>query len=330
MTLRPVDLQGACLYLPATHPALKHVADGKAKWSVRVATVCMEDALHDSEVETGLSRINAMTASDSAAAPRLFLRPRSLEMLRKLVTTLSLDVWSGFVLPKLTAENASDWLGVCEGSGFALMPILETADVFDPFRLRDLVAVLEQPPTRQQISVVRIGGTDLFAALGTRRPQSGTIYDSLIGPTVRQTACLLFSRGFEVSAPVCERIAPSPDFLREARMDVEAGFVGKTAVHPSQVLAINRAFQVTSSELDIANRVLAGEAAVFATAGLMSESRPHRRWAKRIVLRSQVFGTHTGPEEVPEPQVQSARASDMATIRRLDHGRTDWGLGDWS
>jgi citrate lyase beta subunit len=282
--------QGACLYLPASHLALDRVARGKAVPGLRTAVVCLEDATHDSEVEHGLRVVKNLRVQNSGATPRLYLRPRSIEMLRQVIEGLSTDVWAGIVLPKLTARDIGAWLQACDGSTLGLMPILETSEVFDPWQLRDIVDALQSPTVRPKVDAVRIGATDLFSVLGTRRPATGTLYESALGPTVRQLASLLMSKGFEVSAPVAERIQPDEDFLREVELDVEGGFIGKTAVHPQQVSVINRAFQVTPAELGVAERILDGTQAVFAVRGVMSEARPHARWARRIVERADIFG----------------------------------------
>ena len=63
-------------------------------------------------------------------------------------------------------------------------------------------------------------------------------------------------------------------------MDVEAGFVGKTAIHPRQVAVIDAAFRVGADELAEAERILASEAAVFQSRGAMCERAPHARWAR--------------------------------------------------
>lgn len=283
--------QGACLYLPASHLALDRVARGDAVSGLRTAVVCLEDATHDSEVEHGLSVVKNLRVQNCGVTPRLYLRPRSIEMLRQVIDCLSTEVWAGIVLPKLTARDIEAWLQACDGSTLGLMPILETSEVFDPWQLRDIVDTLQSPTVRPKVHVVRIGATDLFSVLGTRRPTTGTIYESALGPTVRQIASLLMSKGFDVSAPVAERIQPDDDFLREVALDVQGGFIGKTAVHPRQVAVINGAFRVTNAELTLAERILGGAEAVFAVCDVMSESKPHARWARRILERAAVFGT---------------------------------------
>ena len=103
-------------------------------------------------------------------------------------------------------------------------------------------------------------------------------------------AALLMSRGLHVTAPVCESVAPTRAMREEVAMDVEAGFVGKTAIHPRQVPVIDAAFRVTAEELAEAERLLADDAAVFQSRGAMCERAPHARWARRVVARASAFG----------------------------------------
>ena len=87
-------------------------------------------------------------------------------------------------------------------------------------------------------SVVRIGGADLFAALGARRPAARTVYDSVLGPTVcarwRRCSCRAGSRdgasvGHRAVAGRCARWRWTSRRARSA----------KTAIHPQQVPVID-------------------------------------------------------------------------------------------
>jgi citrate lyase beta subunit len=293
-------LQGACLYMPALHPSLPTVLTGASVPGLRALVVCMEDALSSSDIAAGLQRVRTELAREGRAASlRVYVRPRNQEMMLDMLAWAACAAWDGFVLPKLSVANAAAWMEPFRSSTHRVMPILETADVFDPFALRHLCDVLADPSWRDAVDVVRIGGTDLFAVLGTRRPRGHTVYESILGPTLQLVASQLLARGMSVTAPVCEALGGDDVFRREVAMDVEAGFVGKTAVHPHQVRLINESFAVPVEELHEAERILSSEQAVFQSRGAMCESLPHRRWAERIVARAAVFGMST-KEESPE------------------------------
>jgi citrate lyase beta subunit len=286
-------LQGACLYLPATHPALRRVLSGASVPGLRVAVVCLEDALDEGEVVGALRAVRAECA-EHERGPRVYVRPRNLAMLCELLSWSESASWCGFVLPKLDVGNAAEWLSPLAKTSFSVMPILESADVFDSFRLRDLCEILVDAAWRQRVRVVRIGATDLFSCIGARRPRGKTIYETVLGPTLALTATQLMARGVCVTAPVHEALSDHELLHREVLTDVESGFVGKTAIHPSQVALINEAFRVSLEELREAHQLLASERAVFQSRGAMCERGPHARWAQRILDRAEEFGVRGG------------------------------------
>jgi citrate lyase beta subunit len=284
-------LQGACLYVPALHRSLESVLFGQAIPQLRLVVVCLEDSTADGDTVQALSKVRRIFRRRKENSHlKIYLRPRSLSMLRSILEWDEKENWDGFVLPKLSLDNIEEWLRTSVVSDHTIMPILETADVFDPYRLSELCEILESGLWYRSIEAIRIGGTDLFAALGIRRPRHMHIYDSIIGPSLRLVACNLMSRGWNVTAPVCEALVHSAVIDDEISLDVEAGFVGKTAISPQQVININNAFRVSTAELLEANTILAGGDAIFRSRDAMCEIAPHTRWAKRVVDRANIFG----------------------------------------
>lgn len=281
-----VRFQGACLYMPATHAALPAVAVGERVPGLGAAVICFEDALDEADVDDGLAQLRALSR-ERPSGLALYVRPRSVAMLEELLAWEGHTAFAGFVLPKIGIHTVERWLRPLASTTTRFMPILETADIFDPFKLRDLTAILAHHATR--IDAVRIGAVDLFGVLGVRRPLGRTIYDTVLGPTLRLVAAQLMAQRLPVAAPVCESLIDDHITRAEVALDVEAGFVGKTAVHPAQVVLINAAYRVKQAELDEARRVLTGPA-VFAIDGRMTERAPHRRWAEGIIARAERFG----------------------------------------
>lgn len=284
-------LQGACMYIPALHSSLDSVVHRRSIPGLRLVVVCLEDAIADGDTEQAMSRLRLLFKTRrSHQLPRTYVRPRSLAMLNEILQWDEQANWDGFVLPKLTLGNIEEWLCASSSAQHTIMPILETAEVFDPCRVSDFCDILESTRWSSRIEAVRIGGTDLFATLGARRPRSMHIYDSIIGSTLRMVSCSLMSRGWRVTAPVCESLVANPVMDAEVRMDVEAGFVGKTAVSPLQVKVINDSFRVSLADLVEAKLILESEQTVFRSRDAMCEVAPHSQWAKRIVDRASVFG----------------------------------------
>lgn len=285
-------LQGACLYVPATHARLESVLDGGVPTGLRVVVICLEDSVSPADVGSAVQRLRRTPSRfQHIEGLRVYVRPRSPEMLTDFLGWEDGERrWSGFVLPKVSGASLPDWLRALGSSKARFMPILETADVFCPFALRDLTDAFVELRNRDRLEAVRLGATDLFSVLGTRRPKRGTLYDTHLGSALATATCTLMSRGLPVAAPVCEVLDPTPDTVEEVRKDVDAGFIGKTAVNLRQATLINSLFAVTWQELREAEAILDSDAAVFRSGGSMCEVSPHRNWANRILERHEAFG----------------------------------------
>ena len=118
--------QGACLYMPALHPSLPRVLSDEAIPGLRLVVACLEDALASAGVPEGLA---GLRRAKRGTGPRLFVRPRHVEMLRELVSWGTEVAWDGFVLPKVSTATVGAWFDAVEGTTWKVMPILETADV---------------------------------------------------------------------------------------------------------------------------------------------------------------------------------------------------------
>ncbi|WP_223593339.1 HpcH/HpaI aldolase/citrate lyase family protein [Neobacillus bataviensis] len=83
--------------------------------------------------------------------------------------------------------------------------------------------------------------------------------------------------------------------IRETIMDIANGLTGKTIIHPSHIKIV-QALNVVSYEeyIDASNIVKAatGEIGVMKSefANKMNEIKPHYYWAKKILLKSQLYG----------------------------------------
>ncbi|MER6300923.1 HpcH/HpaI aldolase/citrate lyase family protein [Kitasatospora sp. NPDC001539] len=83
--------------------------------------------------------------------------------------------------------------------------------------------------------------------------------------------------------------------IREVELDRANGLLGKTCIHPSHVPAVHALSVVTHEEYCDARDILrqeqdGGGVLRSAYTNKMNESRPHRAWAERVLLRAEVFG----------------------------------------
>ncbi|GAB2861032.1 HpcH/HpaI aldolase/citrate lyase family protein [Actinocorallia aurea] len=329
---------GATLYSPATRPRLATDIAKCAGLGVRSMVLCLEDSISDGEVPAAEDNLVAqLKAVDPATAPLLFVRIRTAGQITDLIRRLgdSARLLSGFVLPKFEAVGGKPFLdalaeaSAASGVPLLAMPVIETRDaLYRETRtdvLTDIARLLDG--RREQVLAVRLGGTDLCAAYGLRRPRELTIYDLHLVASLIADVVNVFGRadgtGFTVTGPVWEyfsagerlfkpqlREAPFAEhsaetlrkrlitegvdgFIREVILDRANGLTGKTVIHPSHVAAVHALSVVSHEEYSDAVDILgvpAGGAMASSYANKMNEAKPHRAWAERTLLRAEVFG----------------------------------------
>ncbi|HEY3437580.1 MAG TPA: HpcH/HpaI aldolase/citrate lyase family protein [Actinotalea sp.] len=215
------------------------------------------------------------------------------------------------------------------GRRLLAMPVLESPSLMHrETRQDELTAVARLlDKHRPAVLAVRIGATDLSGLFGIRRDRDLTVYDvrvvaDLIGDVVNVLGRTDGS-GHVVTGPVWEyfggrerlfkpRLRQTPfeqlhagdlrhdllhrdldGLIREVVLDRSNGLVGKTVIHPSHVGTVHGLSVVSHEDLADATDILAEAAGGVASSrygNKMNESRPHRAWAERTLLRSRVFG----------------------------------------
>jgi len=293
---------GASLYVPANHKNLTAIANGEKLPQARSLIFCTEDSIADRDLSWSLFNLSVVLANMrmDVAADR-FVRVRNPEVLARVLAMPGVDKLTGFVLPKITRHNFDSYFKLVRHTEHVLMPTLETAEVFDDAEMQGLRAVFEAPGVRHRILALRIGGNDLLALLGLRRPRSMTLYRTPLGPVIARLVTTFRPYGFTLTAPVFEYLDLPQLLDQEVIEDLAHGMVGKTAIHPTQIAAIEQHFQVTPQDLAVARAILdASSPAVFRMNDTMQEVATHRAWAERTVAQSQSFGgTGFGPGHKP-------------------------------
>ncbi|MCK2055276.1 HpcH/HpaI aldolase/citrate lyase family protein [Methylobacterium sp. 37f] len=297
---------GATLYMPITHPSAVDVVFGRKLQGLRSVVLCLEDALADVDVPEGLARLSKLLVDlraskrDYIATPLVFVRPRNLEMAASLTGMPAIDAVDGLVCPKVRPGQVRAWAETVSGTKLRLMPTLETREILDPLAVRDLRDELTAE-ANSRILALRVGGNDLLACLGLRRSRGRTVYDGPLRDVLANLVNLMVPAGFRLTAPVNEIIDDDEALKREVAEDVAWGFVGKTAIHPSQMPIIHAAFAVRDQDLDAAQLILAPCApAVFRHDGAMCEPATHRAWATSIIERSRYHGLRPPEASTPD------------------------------
>ncbi|NEX21033.1 HpcH/HpaI aldolase/citrate lyase family protein [Thiorhodococcus mannitoliphagus] len=280
---------GASLYVPVTHKDVLPIANG-IKWpELRSVIFCTEDAVAAKALGAGLDNLRACLRQMSATSTTLrFVRVRNPEILGWLTALPGVEKLDGFVLPKLDINNADAYLEPLRDTQFHCMPTLETRDVFEPARMIALRDYLLESNHRERILALRIGGNDLLALLGIRRPRDRTVYRTPLGHTIANLVTVFKPFGFQLTAPVFEHI-DCPEILREELSeDVAHGLCGKTAIHPDQLAIIESGLEISEVEVETAQRILSEDQAVFRLNGSMCEVATHSSWARNIIERSAI------------------------------------------
>ena len=305
---------GATLYMPATRDDILDVVFAEKIPELRSLVVCLEDAVALIDVETALVNLrNVLTRIQDrggrpANGPLLFVRPRDAAMAKILNDWPLMAHVDGFVVPKLSLQSLASWEDAVTNPELALMPTLETPEVFNPTAMVELGQALKVN-LGERIIALRIGGNDLMGCLGLRRNPAMTLYGTPMGYVIPMLSGVMGSQGFALTAPVFEQLA-TPDIMeQELALDISNGMVGKTAIHPSQVNIIQNAFRVSLEDLNCARMILNSVApAVFKYNDAMCEPATHYKWATHIMERAKWHGVLPTPASIVDASIRLAEA----------------------
>lgn len=283
---------GVAMYIPAIHRDLALILARKKQISgvqqPKTIVICLEDAIKDDQMEEALDSLEIALLNYKQNAQHVFVRPKNVEILNRILKLKNIDLVDGFVLPKITNSNINHYMECFKNRLFYIMPTLETKECFD----LNLMSLLrnELIKHKEKILCLRIGGNDLLNTLHIRRPKNGTLYDTPVGLAIHNLVQTFKPYGFNLSAPVFEFIDRVNLLEEEVKLDLMAGLVGKTAIHPSQINHIEKYFEVSSEDIESAYAILDPDApAVFQMFGAMCEPATHRSWANEILCRNTVY-----------------------------------------
>jgi len=285
---------GATLYTPATRPDLKAVLNGRKVPGLRSLVICTEDAVHDRDLQQALGNLQQCLGTLQPHAMQRFVRPRSPEVLARILDMPGVEALDGLVLPKVNPENLARYAEqAARRPNLWLMPTLETELAFNRRALELLCQHLAE--LLNPVLCLRVGGNDLLNLLGIRRSPSCTLYDTPLRTVLNDIILTFRPAGFEIAAPVFDVLDNPITLAQEVAMDIHHGLLTKTAIHPTQIPIIEGSYRVNPEEQQLAERILAPQAqAVFRHAGQMCEPVTQRHWAQRLLTRGLLYGIHEG------------------------------------
>lgn len=284
---------GASLYVPATRPDL--LALGTDKLSQLTSLIyCTEDAVREEDVALALENLqHTLPQLPHSGGPLRFIRARNPRVLTQLLQ-MDLSKISGFVLPKIHAENAADYMHLLANSQWqhlGVMFTLETHEALCEQRMMQLRDLIVQESWMQKVLSLRIGGNDLMHALGVRRSPGRTLYEGPLERVISMLIGVFKPYGLSLSSPVYEVYSDLHTLAREIQQDLEYGLCGKTIIHPNQLETVLTGYRVPERDVLEARAIVDPKApAVFAMNGRMCEPNTHIRWAKDILTRASKYG----------------------------------------
>lgn len=321
---------GAALYMPATRENIAEDIISRKHKCLLSSIFCLEDSIGDNELEKAENMLvmNLNKLYDQIhengdnfynEIPYLFIRVRNPGQISRLADLAgpSFSILTGVVFPKFSFSNGPDYFQELEkvsklfGKNFYGMPILETRDIiYWESRKKTLKRLnLIFNDFHDMILNIRIGGTDFSSIFGLRRGSDLTIYDIHVIRDCITDIINNFCRTdkkYVVSGPVWEYFSkagaisfdmndPSlTGLIKETCLDKANGLMGKTIIHPSHILPVQSLYAVNYEEYTDAAGILEDNhdtgVVKSSFANKMNEIKPHAAWAKKIMLRSKIYG----------------------------------------
>ncbi|AGN34789.1 HpcH/HpaI aldolase/citrate lyase family protein [Bacillus paralicheniformis] len=264
--------------------------------------------------------------------PLMFIRVREPEQMLELGNKLgrALHLFTGFVFPKFSMLNAEHYLDtltkLSQESGIVLygMPIFETPDLLAmETRAKALQELKSTLGFYQDIVLnIRIGATDLCGLYGIRRKPETPIYDVLVISDFIKDIVNYFGLQFVISGPVWEYFEDAsrtvqtfgPNWadagesslvinryidglINETLLDLANGIHGKSVIHPSQIKAVQSLHVISMEDyLDALSIVESADGTrgvvKSSFSNKMIEIKPYLSWAKKILLKAEIYGVY--------------------------------------
>jgi citrate lyase beta subunit len=306
---------GALLYVPALQENTAGKICAGAFPCLNSVALCLEDAITEQGVERAeeqCRRTLTLLFAHKGALPLIFVRVRGCRQAVRITETLgeAAGALTGFIFPKFSLANAEEYCEFIQtanqrrGLPLYFMPILESGEIMAlDSRGRSLLSLkaLLDACSRYVLNV-RVGAMDFCSLYGLRKTVKQTIYDIGVVRNVLTDILTVFAGDYVVSAPVWEYFRGKKGgdewalgLKRELELDFANGFVGKTAIHPSQLELIHRFLRPSRADCADAKNILNWGGGGFGVAkgfegNRMNEVSVHGKWARKILMLAEVHG----------------------------------------
>jgi len=313
---------GALLYTPATHVSIAQDIITSKNKNLKSIALCLEDAINDDSIEYAekqlintFSELYMFANKDCLnidGFPLIFIRVRDSSQMKRVFAKLKnfAELITGFILPKYDTVNADkftyelhDINSQIKNGKIYVMPIIESSSVIGLESRAETLTKIKGTLDNimNYVLNVRVGGNDLCNQFGFRRNKYNTIYDIGVMNNILADIINVFGQEYIVSAPVWEYFDNNvdSDWLKglnaELTLDKLNGFIGKTAIHPTQLLAIQEAMAVEYADYQDAKNILDWNDKILgvqksAYEHRMNEVKVHKRWAEKTLSIAEVYG----------------------------------------
>lgn len=308
---------GGLLYSPAINVGLAEKIDNGYFPCLTSMAFCLEDSIRDEaleEAEAELCRtLKAICERkiQNDKLPLIFIRIRTPKHMEHIHTLLRpfYDVVTGYILPKFDLSNCDEYKRIISDINAELskplyiMPILESKMIADiAGRTSTLLRIKENFDSMQEyILNVRVGGNDFSNLYGLRREANQNIYQIGVIRDIFIDIINIFAADYVVSGPVWEYFGTdiseqwATGLQAELSLDRLNGFIGKTAIHPSQLPLIYESMKVKKSDYEDALSILGWDSSKLGVekssdGSRMNEVNCHGKWALRIATLGDIYG----------------------------------------
>ena len=280
---------GATLFVPATHQELESIVCHNKYPELKSVLIDTEDGINDSSLEMALESISELLKIYKKKKLLVFIRPRNINVLERILQLENIKNIDGFILPKFSLENAQNYLELLDESNFLLMPSIEGKELFNQNSLYELRDILLK--YRENILLLRFGLEDILRQLKMKRScEESAFYFSAISYVLGSFIATFKSAGFAISGGVYPCFKDRDGFIKDIKRDLKEGLFSKTIIHPNQIEAINELYKVSKEELEEALQICKSDNAVFNQNDKMAEVVTMKPYAQEMILRAEVYG----------------------------------------
>lgn len=280
---------GATLFVPAIHKDLNSIVIGKKYPELKSILIDTEDGISEDGLETAFESIKKLLRSYDKKKLLVFIRPRNIEVLVKILSFENIDKMDGFILPKFSLENGEKYFNLLKNSSFLVMPSIEGEELFNQNSLHELKEMLLKH--EEKIILLRFGLEDMLRQLKMKRSCDESVFDFSASSYILGGFISIFkSSGFAISGGVYPCFKDEDGFIKDVKRDLKEGLFSKTIIHPKQIAITNELYKVSKEEFEEALEICRNDVAMFNQNDKMAEVVTMRPHSQEIVLRAEVYG----------------------------------------